>query len=241
MTDGEIRATIAAFGEATRRAVETGYDGVEIHGANTYLLQQFFSPHSNRRTDEWGGSLENRMRFPLAVLDAVQAAAATSAGPFAVGYRLSPEETEEPGITMEDTLAFVDALAGRRPDWLHISLREYLKGSIRDKRDPGRPTKKIIDRLEGRIPVIGVGKIYSPDDAMFILNDGCSLVALGRIVLMEPEWIAKVQAMSSPDEKPRDPIHTSLPASGGDTLLTIPGPMYRRLLAVKGWLPINDE
>ena len=63
MSEDEILETIKAFGEATRRAIEAGFDGVELHGANTYLIQQFFSPHSNRREDQWGGSLENRYRF----------------------------------------------------------------------------------------------------------------------------------------------------------------------------------
>ncbi|MBE0643830.1 MAG: NADH-dependent flavin oxidoreductase, partial [Bacteroidetes bacterium] len=71
MTEEEILACIDAFADATRRAIAAGYDGVEIHGANTYLLQQFFSPHSNRRDDAWGGTLEKRMRFPLAVARAV--------------------------------------------------------------------------------------------------------------------------------------------------------------------------
>ena len=79
MTETEINHTIKAFGDATRRAIEAGFDGVEIHGANTYLLQQFFSPHSNRREDQWGGSLEKRMKFPLAVVDSVKKAVAEHA------------------------------------------------------------------------------------------------------------------------------------------------------------------
>ncbi|MFQ6734231.1 oxidoreductase [Virgibacillus tibetensis] len=63
MTEEEINETITAFGEATRRAIKAGWDGMEIHGANTYLIQQFFSPHSNRRTDQWRGSVQKRMNF----------------------------------------------------------------------------------------------------------------------------------------------------------------------------------
>lgn len=72
MTVEEINQVISDFGSATKRAIQAGFDGVEIHGANTYLIQQFFSPNSNQRTDEWGGSLENRMRFPLAIIKEVQ-------------------------------------------------------------------------------------------------------------------------------------------------------------------------
>ena len=79
MTEAEIEETIAAFGEATRRAIEAGFDGVEIHGANTYLLQQFFSPHANRREDRWGDSIEKRMTFPLAIVEVVTATAAKHA------------------------------------------------------------------------------------------------------------------------------------------------------------------
>lgn len=68
MTTSQIEQMINHFGEATRRAIEAGFDGVEIHGANTYLIQQFFSPHSNRRQDEWGGSREKRTKFPIEVL-----------------------------------------------------------------------------------------------------------------------------------------------------------------------------
>ncbi|MFV0559526.1 MAG: NADH-dependent flavin oxidoreductase, partial [Enterococcus sp.] len=98
LSEGEILETIQAFGEATRRAIEAGFDGVELHGANTYLLQQFFSPHSNRREDQWGGSLENRYRFIDEVIQTVFKAVDTYAKkPFIVGYRFSPEEFETPG------------------------------------------------------------------------------------------------------------------------------------------------
>ena len=122
MTESEIQEIIRAFGESTRRAIEAGYDGIEIHGANGYLVQQFFSPHSNRRDDQWGGSVENRMKFPLAIVDEVQRVVAEHAkGPFIVGYRFSPEEPETPGITMADTLDLVDALADKNLDYLHVS------------------------------------------------------------------------------------------------------------------------
>ena len=69
LTSEEVEGMIGKFGEAVRRAIQAGFDGVEIHGANTYLIQQFYSPNSNQRDDEWGGSRDNRAKFPLAVLD----------------------------------------------------------------------------------------------------------------------------------------------------------------------------
>jgi 2,4-dienoyl-CoA reductase-like NADH-dependent reductase (Old Yellow Enzyme family) len=235
MTEEEIHETIGAFAAATRRAIAAGYDGVEIHGANTYLLQQFFSPHSNRRGDDWGGTREKRMRFPLAVTDAVLAAASQSDRPFAVGYRISPEEVEEPGITIDDTLELVELLSIRKLDWLHVSVRSYLAGSMRDDDDLKRPTTRIIQRVKGRVPVIGVGLVYNPDDAQFILNDGCAAVALGRVLLMEPTWVEKVREGRTQD------IRSVLPKSDGDLQLTLPTPLYHMLLYRKGWLPVEEE
>lgn len=243
MTEDEIIGCIDAFAAATRRAIAAGYDGVEIHGANTYLLQQFFSPHSNRREDDWGGTLAKRLRFPLAVADAVLAAAGGAERPFAVGYRLSPEEIEQPGITLEDTMLLVDALAalregGRALDWLHISLRDYRAGSLRDPQSAGRPTRAVIDHLarlseSERPALIGVGMMYTPEDALFALDDGCDAVALGRILLMEPEWTEKVRTGRAAD------IRNTMPAQGGDAELTLPGPLYRMILSRTGWLPIK--
>jgi 2,4-dienoyl-CoA reductase-like NADH-dependent reductase (Old Yellow Enzyme family) len=250
MTEDEILACIDAFAAATRRAIAAGYDGVEIHGANTYLLQQFFSPHSNRREDRWGGTLENRMLFPLTVTRAVLTAAAEADRPFAVGYRFSPEEIENPGITLEDTMQLVDALVAvrgesdrekvedRRLDWLHVSVRDYPAGSLRDASVTARPTRAVIEHLEGiddndRPPVIGVGMMHTPDDALLALEDGCAAVALGRIALMEPEWTEKVRAGHITD------FRRTLPATGADISLTIPTPMYRVLLARPGWLPVT--
>ena len=99
MTEAQIESMIENFGNAVRRAILAGFDGVEIHGANTYLIQQFFSPHSNRRNDKWGGTIEKRTTFPLAILEKVkQVALSHEKTDFIIGYRFSPEELEEPGI-----------------------------------------------------------------------------------------------------------------------------------------------
>ena len=107
LENDEIEVIINDFGEATKRAILSGFDGVELHGANTYLLQQFYSPHSNKRDDKWGGDKEKRMTFGLAVINKVRAVIKEYADDsFILGYRLSPEEIEKPGITLEDSLYF---------------------------------------------------------------------------------------------------------------------------------------
>ncbi|GAF41448.1 NADH flavin oxidoreductase [Agrilactobacillus composti DSM 18527 = JCM 14202] len=194
LSDAEVRATIKDFGAATRRAIEAGFDGVELHGASSNLIQQFFSPHANRRTDDWGGSFEKRMRFPLAVIQEVnQVIEQYAKKPFILGYRTSAEEVSEPGITLEDTLAFVDALKQQPLDYLHISAGDAWGTSKRDKTDT-RPVAKLIhDRLAGTMPLIIVGGLKTPADVEKVLDAGIELAGLGHESLREPNWVQKVQ------------------------------------------------
>ena len=112
LTDQDIKRIINDFARATEISIKAGYDGIEIHGANNFILQQFYSGYYNKRTDDWGGSLEKRMRFPLEVVDACCKIRDKYKKPeFIIGYRLSPEEPFENGITMTETMALVKALA----------------------------------------------------------------------------------------------------------------------------------
>ena len=232
MTESEIEETIAAYGEATRRAITAGFDGVEIHGANTYLIQQFFSPHSNRRTDKWGGDLIKRMTFPLAVVDSVKRAAALAGRPFLVGYRISPEEMENPGITMEDTLYLAEALSHKKLDYLHVSVMDFWAGSMRDKQDTAARAQLIAAKVGHILPVIGVGGFHTPEDAEKVLTIGIPLVAMGRELLMDPHWLTKVK------ENAVDKIETELDVNAQD-LLKIPAPLWQGLVLRTGWMPLK--
>lgn len=232
MTTAEIEETIAAFGAATRRAIAAGFDGVEIHGANTYLLQQFFSPHSNRRTDKWGGSLENRMKFPLAVADSVIRAAALAPRPFLVGYRISPEEVENPGITMKDTLHLVEALSKKKLDYLHVSVQDFWEGSLRDAADTASRTQLIAAEVGTKLPVIGVGGIHTPEEVESVLAVGIPLVAMGRELLMDPQWLTKVK------DNTTDQIKTELDVNTQE-VLKIPDPLWELLVTREDWMPLK--
>lgn len=195
LTEQEIAEIIKDFGEATRRAAQAGFDGVEIHGANTYLLQQFFSPHSNRRTDKWGGDVYQRMAFPKAVIAEVRKAADRYAPQdFIIGYRFSPEELSKPGITIDDTLKLVDTLSDQPIDYLHSSMGNHQRTSLINKADHETLNGKILKTIAGRKPLIEVGSIQTPADAEATLNAGASLVAMGRELLREPNWVEKVAA-----------------------------------------------
>lgn len=234
LTDNEIEGIIADFGAAARRAIEAGFDGVEIHGANGYLLQQFFSPHSNTRGDRWGGDLQKRLAFPLAVLRAVKSAVNEHASsPFLVGYRFSPEEPETPGITMAETFALIDALKKEGLDYLHVSQMDLWSLPHRGTEDSRPRIEQIVDCAGSGLPVIGVGSLYSAEDALKSLSSGISLVALGRPLLIEPDWVQKVA------EGRADEIETELDPAAQDALV-IPDPLWRALIHTPGWLPVKS-
>ncbi|MEG2293246.1 MAG: NADH-dependent flavin oxidoreductase [Carnobacterium sp.] len=188
----EILQIITDFGEATRRAIEAGFDGVELHGANTYLLQQFFSENSNQRSDEWGGSQKKRLKFPLAVIDSVkQAVKKHSKNPFVIGYRLSPEEIETPGIRLENSLFFVDQIK-EKVDYIHLSMGSYKRTSLNDKKNKATLISQFSTHTKGVVPLIGIGSVEHPDEAEEVLHDGADLIAIGRELIREPKWVQKV-------------------------------------------------
>ena len=192
MTIDEIHDTVIAFGEATRRAIQAGFDGVELHGANTYLLQQFFSPHSNRREDEYGGSREKRYRFIKEVLDSVFAAVEKYADrPFLVGYRVSPEEFETPGIRFDDTLWLLDQLKATNLDYVHLSLNAYDRVARDQQHDQKSMLAYVHEQLAGQLPLIGVGGVRTRADVNNVLQNA-ELVAVGQQLLYDPSWAVKL-------------------------------------------------
>ena len=197
MTHRDILDMIEAFAQATSRAIKAGVDGVELHGANTYLLQQFFSPHSNRRHDAWGGSIEKRAKFPLEVVRAIKKVIAEEAKqPFILGYRFSPEELEEPGIRFDDTMYFLNQLAKEEPDYVHFSMGIYTRNSIVNPADPEMLIAKYKASRSAelaKIPVIGVGGILQAEAAKAALELGYDLVAVAKGFLVEPHWVSAIQ------------------------------------------------
>ena len=157
------------------------------------MLQQFLSAHHNHRTDEYGGSLENRLRFPLAVVDSVQAACKDNPQ-FVIGYRLTPEEKHEQGLTMSDSLALVEALAQRKLQYIHISLQNFYNKARRNA-DTNRSRMDLFyEKLQGKnVALIGVGKLNTPQKAIDALNTGWTdFVAIGMGVLANPDFGERV-------------------------------------------------
>ena len=194
-TAEEVEALIASYAQAADLALRAGFDGVEIHGANGYLIQQFYSAQSNRRNDQWGGSLENRMRFPLAVVDAVVAVREKhQRDDFIIGYRFSPEEPGEDGLTMTETGALIDALVQKPLQYLHVSLWEFDK-KIRRGGDTAQTRMQFIhERINGKLPLIGVGNLFTADQILAAYETGwAEFIALGKTVMINPHIATQIR------------------------------------------------
>jgi len=190
LNEDEIQGIIQDFGQATRRAIEAGFDGVELHGAHGFLLQNFLSPFFNQRTDQWGGSLENRLRFPLAVVAEVQRIIQEHAtGPFLLGYRLSPDEPQEGGLRIAEVYELLDRLIALNIDYAHLSLPSVLTAKPVDDPDGQLVIEGILARANGRLPLIAAGHIRTPTEARQALDLGLAVVAVGQALVVNPNWL----------------------------------------------------
>lgn len=195
MTREEILHTVKKYGEAAKRAQAIGFDAVEIHCGHSYLMSQFIYPYYNRRTDEFGGSTENRLRFPRMVLEEVR----RQVGPwFPIIVRISAEERVEGGNTLEDTLEYLEYLdefvdmydvsCGLNPslqyqidsNFLPDGWRSYMARAVKDK--------------FGK-PVMNAGNYRDPEVVEKVLESGdVDIVGMGRGLIAEPNWLKKVEA-----------------------------------------------
>ncbi|TXC88113.1 NADH:flavin oxidoreductase/NADH oxidase [Paraburkholderia azotifigens] len=175
-----------AFAATARRAARLGIDALEVHAAHGYLLHQFLSPLANQRSDEYGGSLCNRMRFPLEIFDIVRAAFPADKP---VGVRVSAVDWVEGGITIEDTIAFAQELKKRGCDWVDVS-----SGGVSPLQkipvEPGYqvPFAKAVREATG-LTTVAVGLITDPEHANQLIEGGdADLVAMARAMLYDPRW-----------------------------------------------------
>lgn len=191
MTRGDIEALVEAFAVAAERAREAGFDAVELHGAHGYLLNQFLSPLTNKRTDEYGGDLDGRLRLPLEVVRAVRG----RLGPDAVlMYRLGADDGIPGGLTIEDGKYAARRLVEAGVDILDISGGLAGSGRDREKRQGYfAPLSSAIKRVVD-VPVIVTGGITDPEVADEIVRDGkADLVGVGRALLKDPGWAEKAR------------------------------------------------
>jgi 2,4-dienoyl-CoA reductase-like NADH-dependent reductase (Old Yellow Enzyme family) len=242
MTADEIESLIASFRKAASLARKAGFDGVEIHGANHYAVHQFFSPRANHRVDHWGGTLSKRMNFPLAVAQAVRDAL----GPKLIaGFRVTPFESEPDGYTLQDARLLCHELAGLALDYISVSLDDYRNsrpaGETRVYNAPvetsyspaASPITEFARVIAGRSAVMASGGIKTCEDAEGAIKMGADLVAVGRAVVVDPEWLAKVRSRREASilaGLPKDELEIA-------GALSIPPRMVEYLLSRPGWIP----
>jgi NADPH2 dehydrogenase len=186
MTLDDVARVREAFVNAARRALRIGFDMIELHYAHGYLAHSFFSPVSNKRTDQYGGSLENRMRFGRELARAVRAVVPKSVP---LGVRLSAMEWRDDGFSPDDTVAYAKALKAEGIDFIDCSSG----GITADTRNPTEPgyNVPIAERVkrEVGIPTRVVGLILTPEQAEAIVAGGkADMIAMARAFLNDPRW-----------------------------------------------------
>jgi NADPH2 dehydrogenase len=186
LDDAGLRRVRDAFVASAQRALRLGIEAFELHAAHGYLLHQFLSPIANRRTDAYGGTLENRMRFPLEVFEAVRAAVPKA---IPVGVRVSATDWVDGGWDIDQTIAFARELKARSVDWIDVSsggvspLQKIALG-------PGYqvPFAEAVKKATG-LPTMAVGLITDAQQAEDIVASGkADLIALARGFLYDPRW-----------------------------------------------------
>jgi NADPH2 dehydrogenase len=191
----EILVIQKQFVSAARRARDAGFDLVELHGGTGYLLAQFVSPRTNRRSDSYGGSLENRMRFPLETLKRVQDAV----GDFPVGYRFLAHEWLPGGLELAESVEFARVLSENGIAYISVmggTYESFFRPEIvRISKKPGfmvplaRAVKKNVS-----VPVIAAGRISTPKRADAIIESGAAdLIGLARMLWADPLWVKKAR------------------------------------------------
>jgi len=186
LTRAEIQLLVAKFADSTRRAERIGFDAIELHSAHGYLMHEFLSPHSNRRDDEYGGPLENRMRFPLEVFAAVRAAWPEHKP---LGVRVSCTDWIEDGWDLSQTVVFARELKRLGCDWVDCSSG----GLMKNQAIPVAPGYQVpfAERIrkDAGVATIAIGMITEARQAENIIAEGrADMVSLARGFLWDPRW-----------------------------------------------------
>lgn len=200
MSESEILRVINDFASAARRVASAGFDGIELHGAHGYLINQFLSSQTNHRRDKWGGSAQNRSRFLFEILSAVRKQVPDE---FLIGVRISPEY---PGITLDESLSLVASLSRAGVDFIHLSCWDSFKRSRSYPHDPRTLTEWFTSTIPDLPPVMAAGEIWTPEDARRVMNMGADFVAVARSAIGNPDWASRI---GDPMYQPLRPPYTA--------------------------------
>lgn len=203
LTIKEIIEIEDAFAQAARRAKQAGFDGVEIHGAHGYLICSFLSPYTNKRTDHYGGSLENRGRFARNIINKIRREVGYD---FIVGFRISGAEFVEGGLTIEESCKFVQSIEDKI-DYVHVSAGNYetmANWMIMPLYIPQAPIVHLAAEMKKavKIPVIAVGALDAELGEKALQDGKADLIAYGRALIADPELPRKINENRVEDIRP---------------------------------------
>jgi len=192
MTDEDIADAIDGFAQAARLAVSTaGFDGIEIHGANGYLLDQFLTDYTNQRTDRWNGSVHKRIALTLEVITAVKAVA----GNVPVGVRISQSKVNDYTHKWAEGEAEAEAIFGSLADagidFMHVTEYEAWKPAFNTSESS---LIRLARRYASKVPLVANGGLHTPRHAERALTDGADIIALGKAALANPDYPARLAA-----------------------------------------------
>jgi 2,4-dienoyl-CoA reductase-like NADH-dependent reductase (Old Yellow Enzyme family) len=184
----EVETLRDDFIAAAKRAEKAGFDGVEIHGAHGYILAQFLSPEVNKRTDRYGGSLENRARIVFEIIDGIRAECRSD---FQLGLRLSPERF---GLKLAEIREVArQVLAAGRIDYLDMSLWDYAKEPVEEEFKGRTLMSYFTDLPRGKVRLGAAGKIMTAEQAAAVLDAGCDYVLIGRGAILRHDFPLRVE------------------------------------------------
>lgn len=197
LTTREVKETIETYVMCAVHCIEAGMDGVEIHGAQGHLIQQFLSPFTNRREDEYGGSLDNRMRFGREILEGVRRRVGTKA---IIGYRMGAEEFTEGGLSVDDNVEIARRLCSDSlADYLSLAQGNFnsIEQHLPDRHWPILAFRNIHSRFKAvanGIPVVASTRVQGPEQAESVIAAGeADMIGLCRALIVDPEWPVKAK------------------------------------------------
>ncbi|HPP07185.1 MAG TPA: NADH:flavin oxidoreductase, partial [Syntrophorhabdaceae bacterium] len=197
MTINEIKSMVERYADAALRIKKAGFDGVELHGGTGYLLSQFVSPRLNKRTDEYGGSLEARIRFPIEVIEAVRKKVGID---YPVGYRFLADELYPGGLTLNEAIIFAKTYAEKGIDYLSVMVGTHESFKISPYVDMERNEGYMVSfarAIKKALPdtiIIAAGRIQTPQYADSLIKDkDADLIGLARVLFADPLWPKKAK------------------------------------------------
>jgi len=187
-SEQDIVRLINDFSDAALRCANSGFDGIELHGAHGYLISQFLGFKTNRRNDSWGGDIIYRAKFLIEILRSIKLKVPDN---FIIGVRISPE-IEKIGINLHDSIKLAEILRDEEIDFLHLSCGDSFSRSICEPEDPRFITEWFTTSISQLPPIISTGAVWNSKDVNSLISQGADFIGVARVGIAHPDWPKKI-------------------------------------------------